>query len=244
MAIANWMLDLIVKYGSGRGRVLSAGYPDVIVPLAMIGQMIGVERLAEVKRRPDTEAIHNWHKLAKNIPEFVDADSLFMAMGYEALDVLDIEKWRGSEIILDLNYPIPVGMHERYDLVIDPGTSEHCFHVGQSAINLASMVKVGGVILQVLPLQAWNHGFYAVQPTWFHSFYPENGFTIECCYAVQRSRPEDMPSVYSVPAHKRFMEAPQESYIGCVARRVERKTVGPVVQLKYKKKMSNVAKAD
>lgn len=239
MAISPWILDLIVKFGANRGKVLSAGYPDIVVPPAKIEKLIGPERFAKLKARSDGEEIKDWHKSAKGIERFYEAESVFKVLGYEGLDVLDIKEWRGGEKIADLNYPVPEDWHGKYSLVIDPGTSEHCFHIGQSAINLASMVELNGIIVQVLPLSAWNHGLYSVQPTWFYSFYPEVGFEILWMLAVPMTKPEVNPDMYQCPKHNRFMEAPLNTFIGCVAKRVEMKNVGPVVQFKYKKKIED-----
>ncbi|HEU4344809.1 MAG TPA: hypothetical protein VFU31_24940 [Candidatus Binatia bacterium] len=237
MGIPPWTLDLMAKYGAGNGRVLSAGYPDIVVPIEMAEEIVGKEVVAKVARRADTKDLQQWHH-ADDVKEFLEAESLFKAMGYEGMDVLDVKAWRGGEIICDLNEPLSESLHGKYSMVIDPGTSEHVFHVGVSLISLASCVSQDGIIVQILPLTAFNHGLYCVSPTLLHSFYEENGFRIEWLFAVQRSKPHVQSSVYKVPAHKRFLKAPEETYLGLVARRVEMKKVGPIVQLKYKKKMN------
>lgn len=62
-------------------------------------------------------------------------------------------------------------MKEQYQLVIDTGTLEHCFNVGQAFMNVAVSVSIGGVILQAAPLNRFNHGFWSFSPTADHDFF-------------------------------------------------------------------------
>jgi hypothetical protein len=55
--------------------------------------------------------------------------------------------------------------------VLDCGTTEHCFNVGQAIINAAHAVKPGGAIFHCFPMCVMNHGFWNASPTAFKDFY-------------------------------------------------------------------------
>ena len=54
---------------------------------------------------------------------------------------------------------------KQFDLVFEAGTAEHVFHVPNYFANLADITKVGGIIIQFLPVN--NQG-----GPWFHQFCP------------------------------------------------------------------------
>ena len=183
-------------------RIASMGYPDIIVP---------VEDSSGLQYREDSEAICKRHGLAqRKIP---DAHSYFSLKDCE-LDVYDIVAERGNEIILDLNYPNV--SRETYDIVLDVGTAEHCFNIGQALMNMAAMVKEGGYILHENPFNCGNHGFYSLNPTLFHDFYVQNGFEIKECMLVSRDGRQAI-----VPQTGRFKFTAEELNTFCVARRME-----------------------
>lgn len=198
-------------------RVASMGYPDIIAPVDM----------PMVEFRADSEAICKRHGLKQRpIP---DAHSFFRVLGCN-LDVFDVVRERGCEILCDLNYPVEETLYETYDIALDVGTLEHCFNIGQAAFNMAGMLKLGGVILHENPLNWANHGFYGLNPTWYADFYQQNGFTLLDCQLI----PRDGSPAYSPPLTKRFVFHATEANIFAMARRDEiRKLVYPV-QTKYK----------
>lgn len=102
---------------------------------------------------------------------------LFEKLGHE-LTTIDFIKHEGTESHVDLNYPIDNSLHEKWDLVIDPGTIEHCFNIGQAMINVASLVKEGGYVYGVNPLVMINHGYYGIHPRTIYEFYVKNDFEI------------------------------------------------------------------
>lgn len=163
MAIDLLQFKLIQK-SSAKGSCLSAGYPDLLVKMSDIAHGL--------KPRADTaqaQHMHSWpHEMA-------DSRDVFAIMGL-SLRVIDRAKLQGCEDVVDLNVPQDLG---EYDLVIDPGTSEHVFNVPQSLVNLAQAVKVGGVISQALPVSMHNHGYWNVTLAGLNDFYEQNGFAIE-----------------------------------------------------------------
>jgi len=220
MAIPPMMFDLICRVAQqqGGGRACAAGYPDLLVPAQQMSAVLGAERAARLTVRADSRKIAAWHGLEKVLDRVFDSHSVFRELGYQ-LDVIDIYAARGGEIIVDLNQPLPADFLLRYDLIIDPGTCEHCFNIGQAAINLAGMMKQGGFLVQVMPLNMLNHGFYNINPTWFHDFYPANGFQIQFLRGVSNIVWD--PQVFDLPAFDRFREVPPDSLIIAVVKRQE-----------------------
>ena len=198
-------LQKILKPGM---RICSLGYPDIIAP---------IKYLPGLEYRADSEAICRRHGLPlRQIP---DAESYFALLGCK-LDVYDIVRERGCEIEIDLNYPVPMmgwtGKHGIYDVVLDVGTAEHCFNIGQAIINMASLVKEGGYIIHENPHSGWgNHGFYSLHPTWYHDFYETNGFKLLNCHLVTRDG-----RIGDVPHTKRFQANGEELNIFALAQRV------------------------
>ena len=63
--------------------------------------------------------------------------------------------------------------------MIDAGTIEHCFNIAQAILNAAQAVAPGGHVFHAPPMTMLNHGFYNLNPTLFHDFYGQNGWTVE-----------------------------------------------------------------
>lgn len=153
-----------------------------------------------------------------------DAHEVFKGLGYE-LDVIDIYRHSGCERIFDLNTPCDLG---QYDLVLDHGTLEHCFNIGQAAFNLASAVKLNGFIVQHLPMSMFNHGFYNLNPTWFNSFYPQNGFQILHLEAMAGDR------FFQIPLKARFDLKDNNTLLTMVAKKTEEKQITFPIQERYR----------
>jgi hypothetical protein len=204
-ALAPWL------HGS---RVLSLGYPDLVMPAAEVRRILGVEpaRLTDFGR---------WHGADFPLPETV---SVFEAIG-ASLDCVDIVASRGVERLVDLNLPCDLGT---YDVVIDAGTVEHCFNAGQAILNAANAVDAGGCIFHMPPLSMANHGFYNLNPTLLQDFYSQNGWDIELLEGVTRE------GRFAVPAAARFV-APAEASLLFIA---SRRSIAPLrlpTQAKYLK---------
>ena len=193
-------------------RVLSLGYPDLIAAASDVENILGVVPIKFV----DTG---RWHGLDHPVPETAHVFELLGA----TLDCVDIHASRGIERIVDLNYPQDLG---EYDLVLDCGTVEHCFNIGQAILNAANAVKVGGYIFHMPPLSMVNHGFYNLNPTLFHDFYTQNGWEIEILCAADHER------TWEISAVQRIQVLPELS-LHCLARR---RSAGPLkfpTQTKY-----------
>lgn len=231
MALPAIMLDYVCRAAEelGGGSACSAGYPDLLVKKEHFVALLGAERAARVSTRGDSQQILAWHGMKGQFDAVYDARETFRELGF-SLDVVDLVAARGDEIIVDLNVPLPADFTRRYELVVDTGTCEHCFHIGQAAMNLAALVKKGGYIVQALPLSSFNHGFYNVNPTWFHDFYPANGFEIHLLVGI--SNIVLAPKFLELPPHASFSSVPDKTVAVLVAQRMA--DVKPVVPIQRK----------
>lgn len=146
-----------------KGKLLCLGYPDMLVPLDFLRGELG---LANPKPVEDGRvgAWHGWEG-----PIF-DTDQTLRHMGFEP-QYVDIKQHRGSELVVDLNAPVPVGMWEVYDVVADLGTAEHCMNIGRVFANIRAVTKPDGFVLHANPLSMVNHGFYNLSPGVYHDWY-------------------------------------------------------------------------
>ena len=207
-------------------RIASLGYPDLIAP---VEGMLTTEQIANLQYRADSAAICQRHGLQqRDIP---DAVSFFTLLGCE-LDVYDIVQERGCEILCDLNYPF-ASKCVPYDIVLDVGTAEHCFNIGQALFNMAGLVKEGGYIIHENPFNCGNHGFYSLNPTLFADFYAANGFELEQCFLTSRNGDKA-----DAPRTQRFKWEGPELNVFALARRVAIQPFGTFTyptQTKYAK---------
>lgn len=222
-------------------RIASMGYPDLIAPEEMISKFsIGYEY------RTDSEVICKRHGLRERpIP---DAVSVFNKASCE-LDVYDIVQERGCEILCDLNdnwdHFMPYGNVRKpcesasYDIVLDVGTVEHCFNIAQAIINMAGMVKEGGYILHENPHNCSNHGFYSLNPTWYHDFYAANGFKLLDCRLVTRTG-----ASAEVPITERFRGPQDEANVFALAQRMSLQSFVFPVQSRYRGLIAPAAGAE
>jgi hypothetical protein len=197
-----------------KGDVLSLGYPDLDVTAAEVESLFGYKPTRFTKA-------HEWHGRKDPLPE---TEELFDHLGAR-LTVVYFTQDRGMEKIADLNHPHDLG---KFDLVIDPGTLEHCFNIGQGFLNAANAVRAGGYICHISPMTMLNHGFYNLNPTLFHDFYTQNHWRIDELKVVQR--PNGVSSV------DRFVIG-TEYIIRCVVQRMEEEPLVMPIQTKYLKKM-------
>ena len=197
-------------------KILSLGYPDLMVSAEEIEKLFGY------KPTRFTEAA-KWHGLKNPCPETLE---LFERLGSE-LTVVDFTQESGVEKIADLNYPHDFG---KFDLVIDSGTLEHCFNIGQAMLNAVNSVKVGGAIFHLSPLDVLNHGFYNMNPTLFNDFYLQNEWDIK----EVKIMPSSSPVIHTTNRFTMYTE----HIIRVLVERPHDKPIKYPIQTKYLQKMA------
>jgi len=213
MGITLQSLKAIAPYMRG-AKVLSLGYPDLVMEKHHVTEILNVE--------PMKFTAHGaWHGRKHPLPETQHVFSLVGA----TLECVDIVASRGCEKIVDLNNPTDLG---EYDLVLDCGTTEHCFDVAQALVNAAEAVSRGGVIFHCSPMNSMNHGFWNMSPTLYHDFYAQNGWTVELWGTIGEHRVD-------LPVFKRF-RIESESYVLALATRpAQKQRMRYPIQAKYLK---------
>lgn len=217
MALTRFMMEELLERVRPGQNIASMGYPDIIITPDEVSEIVGNVGLKYLDRE-----VSKRHSVDYLIP---DAQDFFKSLDI-GLDVYDVVKERGCEILCDLNRPFP---GKKYDVVIDVGTLEHCFNIGQALMNMAGFVKKGGFIIHENPFNWGNHGFYNLNPTLFHDFYTENGFELISTHLV--SSKSGVKHV--VPETDRF-SVNGESNLLTVAKRIKVQDFRYPIQNKYK----------
>ncbi|HET6159645.1 MAG TPA: hypothetical protein VFE34_14970 [Dongiaceae bacterium] len=212
-------------------HVCCLGYPDILVSEEQARQILGPEIAARLSYRADSEEILAWHRLESRLDRVIDAEALFAAMGMR-FTAVDLVASRGKERIVNLNEPLAPDLVGTFDVVLDAGTMEHCFNVGQAVRNIVDMAKVGGFVIHLNPMAMINHGFFNFSPTFYHDFYGQNGHQlVSPIYGVVVDGIE--VASYKVDPIGRFNANDANAMVMCVARKAhDRSPVWPM-QSKY-----------
>jgi hypothetical protein len=158
-----------------------------------------------------------WHGLAGRLTRIVDSGAFFDALTIDCT-AIDIHASRGGERIVDLNGALPADLIGAFDFALDPGALEHCFNIGAAIANVARAVAVGGYVCHFSPMSMFNHGFYDLNPTFFHDVYTQNGFEIAL---LKRCVGDPLSSkTFEIPATARFADPPSDASLVVIAKRM------------------------
>jgi SAM-dependent methyltransferase len=115
-----------------------------------------------------------------------DNRGFFGRLGFSEVKSLDRSDFEGADFIADLNLPLPVELHDRFDVVLNGGTLEHIFHVPNVLSNVHRLLKVGGRVIHIAPASNQiDHGFYCFSPTLFHDYYTANRYEIRALHLCE-----------------------------------------------------------
>ena len=220
-------------------KVLALGYPDIIAAPSHFTELFGASFTEKLLWRQDSAEIVQHHKAHAITDRIVQAEQFFELLGLR-LEVADIAEIRGGERIIDLNEPCPVDMHGQYAMVLDVGTCEHVFNIGQAVKNMAQMVTANGYILSCASLTMFNHCFYNLNPTWYYDFYGTNGFQVQTLKLAQHTHPDQF---HDVSAYGRFGTAPENALMIALMQRCKVQDIAWPVQYKYRKYVQPVKTA-
>jgi hypothetical protein len=225
---------LLGKRGRARPRVLSLGYPDLLIRPSFVEECVPTIDMRKIKLRPDSGAVGRGH----NFPNegIFDAHDFFAELD-AVLEVVDFADLGHGERVLNLNNPVGWRWRRRYDLIIDPGTIEHCFNVATAMKNVAQMLTTGGFVYHQAAIVFCNHGFYSLSPTFFVDFYASNGFEIGQPFRWGEGAsmdPRGMVGPLSPIDHQREYPELGGMTIGCyAARKRSRRPIIWPIQYKY-----------
>lgn len=198
-----------------KGKVGCLSYPDLIVRRNLLSRFFKEDILQSWSVSKFQGEIKKWHGLPADHGEVFETENLFKAYDFD-VEFLDVKAFRGVERILDLNEPLTLDLKGRYDLVVDTGTLEHCFNVGNAFRCMCEMVRKDGFLISAAPLSKMNHGFWNFSPTAYVDGLSQNGFEVISLDALVSTK-EGVKKA-KLPSVKRFMIA-SEAIAIVVARR-------------------------
>jgi hypothetical protein len=227
------MLQSALAFCGSAPRILALGYPDLLVRDDDIDALLGPGVADSLPIVPQSDEIRRWHAVEQHLPHVRDSITLLKSAWNADVDVIDIVQARGGERIVDLNRLMPEDLHEAYDVVLDTGTLEHCFNVGQAFVNVASALRVGGAFVHAGPLNAHNHGFWSFNPTLYFDFFGDAGFDIPVLRGMAGHVVLGMSAI-DLPSFDRFHCDWRGTSIFVVARRRELRPIAFPIQRKYR----------
>ena len=219
MAIHYYVLKFLAPRLKG-ADVLSLGYPELLLEDGKAEELFSVK--PHVYRN---EKLSRRHGLNYALPETVD----LLSRVCKSFRCVDYVRAEGVEELADLNYPQTLG---QYDVVIDPGTLEHCFNVGQALVNAAQAVRPGGIVVHMNPSTMMNHGFWNFCPTLYADFYTQNGWEVERLEFVRFEPGKAFSADVRLKAWQRCKVEPEFGIL-CVAKRLKPGEMKYPVQRKY-----------
>jgi|TARA_Y100000296_G_scaffold87273_1_gene131705 hypothetical protein len=252
MAIDNNFFKTLVKtlkFIDKPARVACLGYPDLMCSEDLLEKEVGLDNL-ELKFKVEYPDIHS--KLRKKLIEegtknLYTTESFFKKFNL-TIDVFDIFSHTGKEKILDLNEPLPLKYKNKYKGVVDVGTLEHCFNVGQAFKNMCDMLEVGGIVFTAAPSYKKNHGFWNFCSTAFTDGFLQNGFEIIDIVGIKpkelgfnKPNPEDrkVNYYYKDMRQEAALAEIDDNVIMCVAKKVKNINFKWPLQMKYAKNYNN-----
>jgi len=216
-------------------RLAALGYPDLLVSVEQLEDVLGDVKITNPVYRDDSEEISKNHKIWKykhGDKKILDTNFALSLFGIKMF-VIDISEIRGGEILCDLNHPIDQKLVEQFHIVLDHGTIEHCFNIAQAMTNLLSFLGVGGYIFHSSPLTMVNHGFYNLNPTFFADFYNDNGHRLASkMFGIKGMEPDSQTPLELHPSKR--IKPPIDYGIICIAQKLHASAPTWPVQNKYK----------
>jgi hypothetical protein len=203
-------------------------YPDLLITREQIAARYPHLADTTYRLRKDGDKIRQWHSMP-HLTEIIETTDFFDKLGCET-DYFDFAEIRGGEIIADLNMPLSSEHYEKYDIVIDTGTLEHCFNVGIAFENMCRLARVGGLIISAAPMSKVNHGFWNFSPCAYDNYFRQNKFDSLFLGAFCRDN-EGLKQIEISPNGRQV--APAESVLMAIARRTADSTFKLPIQQKY-----------
>ncbi len=137
----------------------------------------------------------------KNVSNFnrkddntITPESFYSQLGINKYQCIDVDG-RHNALVFDLNKDIRKEYEyaEKFDLVTNHGTTEHCFDQYQAFRNIHNLCATGGLMIHGLPFQGYlNHGFYNYQPSFYYNLAISNGYALEGLYINIHSESGDL----------------------------------------------------
>lgn len=109
--------------------------------------------------------------------QFIQAKCVYRAL-FGLCDIVSIDADPSREALkLDLNNT--QALDRQFQVVINHGTAEHIFDIGNVFRTMHDATEVGGLMIHEAPFTGWlDHGFYCLQPTLFWDVARVNNYRV------------------------------------------------------------------
>lgn len=188
MGIARGMIKLLMREGKREGysgHLLTIGRQEIWE--TTVQDLQRWAREMDFQLKPVTKSFPSDKRFMRG--GYITDNALFLSLGFNNIDSLDYSDFEQCTITHDLNTDVPAKLHNKYDLIVDAGTSEHVFNLPKVLENYNKMLKVGGRIILSLPSSNFvDHGFYMFSPTLFWDYYSANQWEIKDSLLIRGSR--------------------------------------------------------
>ena len=198
MGIDVGMLDLILEESVRKpftGEILTLGKMDVYFSAATLksrSTAMGIEL---------RESNNNKLAYKKSFSDhgYISDKYLFKRLGFNKVHSLDVSDYEGADVFFDLNSKeMPDEFIERFDVILESGTSEHIFHLPNLLNNLFKMLRVGGRAIHISPASNYmEHGYYMFSPRLFWDYYTANRYDINTALILRQEVKSD--TINTVP---------------------------------------------
>lgn len=169
-------------------------------------------------------------------------ENLFKYLGCDSVVSMDYSNYEGSEIIHDMNNPVPEQYHDKYDVIFDGGTIEHIFDVKMSFQNVKKMLKKNGIFISVNGANNHlGHAFYQFSPDLYRTvFSNESGYNIiEMHIAAANLDALPLDITKFEPWHCNIVTSQEQQYINVLVQKVEDIDITNPQQSTYKNNLWN-----
>lgn len=96
-------------------------------------------------------------------------ETFLQALGASKVDSIDVSDYEKATIIHDMNTPVRDELKQKFDTVIEFGSIEHVYHAATALQNCMEMVKPGGHLVVITPVNNYfGHGFYQFSSEFFY----------------------------------------------------------------------------
>jgi len=184
MGIPSQLATILLREHAYRpigGKILCIGRQTVnLTPDTALGL---VEReLGFRPRMPPLEIDHATRAAGDGLITDRAFFSLFSGAEYNCLDISGYE---GANIIADLCQPLPAGLEEGFDFIVEGSCLDNLFDPAAAIRNLARLLKPDGRIVLFERASRVHHVYLAYSLAWFHDYFAVNDFADCQVYLVQ-----------------------------------------------------------
>jgi len=113
-------------------------------------------------------------------PDAINPEWFYENIGFKKYNCIDMDGMHNA-LVFNLNEDLvsKYGFIEKYDLVTNHGTTEHCFNQYNAFRNIHNLCAKGGIMIHALPFQGYlNHGFFNYQPVFYYDLAAANNYQI------------------------------------------------------------------